>query len=703
MKNIIFSIFSSLLFTFYAMAQNSPIVNDSSTITEQIKIVLKAKNTGNKIILRWAPTSAGAWHMSNSKGYMIEKMVYKNDSSSINKSFQIITPDTLRPWPLEDWQSIVKDQEEDKYAAIAAQTIHGKRNASAFNSKANFIQKSRELKNLYGASLLAAEFSRDAALASALRYEDSIIDPSLSYVYKVYSNASNKYYKIDTAYVVVEGNAITKNIKPIIAKVEEGEKLITLKWDVAFKEDYSAWFIEKSTDNGSTYNRLTKDPYIHSFNNLKNVDYFVFHDSVKTLYKKNMYRIIGINTFAELSEPSDPIVAMGRDKTPPPTPNSIIAEQMTESQLQITWQADTSPDLKGFYITKASAIGSEEKLITNELLSPDTRSYKDEFYDQLKNNWYQVYAIDTVGNAVASYPTFGAVRDDFAPSKPSQIQGSIDTLGVVSLHWKLGKERDVFGYNVYSANSKDHVFSRLTPKPIRDTIYLDTIKLKVLTEEIYYKIKAVDIRGNGSIDSDILTLKKPDIVPPVAPIFNTYKVQKEGIHLAWATSSSKDIKTHYLYRNKIDEDNWKLIYQSETIEKQGAFIDSNTETGATYSYKLVAEDDDGLTTNGVQQITLTAIDFEGPLAVKKIVANTTNQKKQIVIKWEYSQKGAYLFHLYKAKNGGGFSIVKTLKQTELQYVDIQVDLNSSYEYAVQVQYPKNNKSGFSPITKINIQ
>ena len=111
---------------------------------------------------------------------------------------------------------------------------------------------------------------------------------------------------------------------------------------------------------------------------------------------------------------------------------------------------------------------------------------------------------------------------------------------------------------------------------------------------------------------------------------NTYKVKKDGIHLAWAASISKDIKTHYLYRNKIDEDNWQVIYQTEDLKTQDAFIDNSTETGATYEYKIVAEDDDGLKTNGVQNITLTAIDFEGPKAVKKIVANTTNQQTQML-------------------------------------------------------------------------
>ena len=676
---------------------------DSTAIVTHRKIALKAKNTGKKIILRWAPDSPGTWHISNSKGYMIERMSYKKDDDFFSKGYQLLTPDTLKPWVLEKWEAIANKASGDKYAAIAAQAIHGKRNlADIENNNASFLQKANELNNLYGFTMLAAEFSRNAALASALRYEDTDIDPNMEYIYRIYSNGSKEHYKIDTAYVQISGKDITKIPVPVIQKVIEAEKAITLKWDRVYTEDFSAWYIEKSKDNGKTFLRLNTDPYIHSVKNKEFNSSIVYIDSINQLYKKYQYRIIGINTFAELSKHSPIVKAMGRDRTPPPTPYNVKAEQVEENNLKITWDAEVVPDLKGFYITKSIGVGSKEELITKDLLSKDTRSYKDKYYDQLQNNWYQIYAIDTAGNAIVSYPTFGSVRDDYAPEKPKKIEGKIDTLGVVNIKWKLGKEKDLFGYHVYMANAKDHVFSRMTPKPIRDTVFIDTITLKVLTEEIYYKIKAVDIKGNVSENSELLTLKKPDIVPPTAPVFNNYIVLKEGVKLSWAPSTSHDIQTHYLYRKEIKASQWELIYRTDKVKDQDSFLDNTAEAGKKYNYKLVAEDDDGLQTDGIYAITLTAIDFSVPTPVNSFNVSLKKEQKQAILKWNYPKKGDFIYILYRAINGGGFNIIKTLDSSQTQYIDKTIKYKISYEYAIQVQYSESKKSGFSPIKKITL-
>ncbi len=697
MKKTIIYILLLVGFSYSGLAQAQ---NDTTSVTHH-RLAVKAKNTGKKIILRWAPDSPGAWHMSNAKGYMIERLAYKDDADFLSKGYQLLTPDTLRPWVLNKWESIANEASGDKYAAIAAQAIHGKRNLSdPENSQANFLQKANELNNLYAFAMLAAEYSRNAALASALRFEDTDIDPSMNYIYKVSSNATSEFYPIETAYVMVEGGKIDTNVVPVINEAVEGEKTIILKWDRSLLEHYSGWFVEKSYDNGRTFKRLNKDPYIHSVGENNEANYIMYKDSIDALYKKYQYRVIGINTFAELSKPSKPFIAMGRDRTPPSIPRNIIAEQISQSSQKITWEvAEVAPDLKGFYITRTASIGSKEELITKELLSKDTRSFIDDSYEQMSDNWYQIYALDTAGNAIVGYPEYGAVRDDFPPAVPEEFKGKIDTTGIVTLKWDLGKEKDLFGYHVYFSNHKDHVYARLTDKPIRDTVFVDTLKLDVLTEEIYYTIRAVDIRRNTSKDSKVLKLKKPDILPPVAPVFNDYHVLKEGIKLSWAPSTSHDIKRHYLYRKEIKTDKWDLIYRTDEVKNQDSYIDNGTQAGNMYRYKLVAEDDDGLKTNGVYMVTLTAIDFSLPTAVSMLDVYTVTEDKQAVVKWSYPKKGAFTFVLFRAVNGKGFNIIKTLKNGETRYVDKNLNLNDNYEYAIQVHYPESKKSGFSPIKK----
>ncbi len=73
---------------------------------------------------------------------------------------------------------------------------------------------------------------------------------------------------------------------------------------------------------------------------------------------------------------------------------------------------------------------------------------------------------------------------------------------------------DIRGFNVFYSNKPDHEFSLLTKTPLTDTVFRDTISLKTLTKKIYYKVVAVDYNSNYSKFSQILELKRPDVVPP---------------------------------------------------------------------------------------------------------------------------------------------------------------------------------------------
>ena len=66
------------------------------------------------------------------------------------------------------------------------------------------------------------------------------------------------------------------------------------------------------------------------------------------------------------------------------------------------------------------------------------------------------------------------------------------------------------------------------------------------------------------------------------------------------------------------------------------------------------------------------------------------------------QKGDFIYILYRAINGGGFNIIKTLDSSQTQYIDKIIKYKISYEYAIQVQYSESKKSGFSPIKKITL-
>jgi hypothetical protein len=397
------------------------------------------------------------------------------------------------------------------------------------------------------------------------------------------------------------------------------------------------------------------------------------------------------------------VTAMGRDRTPPPAPQNIKAKEIDRDKMEISWtMPDKCEDLKGFLVSRSNEINNNEVGLTNKILPKETRSFIDTTYDEIMNNWYYVYSVDTAGNAIIGIPQYGSIIDSFPPAPPTGLTGSIDTNGIVNIKWNLGKERDIYGYTVFSSNQKDHLFITVNNIPVRDTSFIDTITLKTLTEYIYYKIATVDMVRNISEFSKVLILKKPDIIPPVAPVFTDYKVTKKGIKLTWVQSTSQDVKTHFLYRRESQSKNWKLIYRTDELKKYDTYIDDGTIPGTTYEYKIISQDDDGLYSGISFIINLTAIDFNEILPVNKLEIFANNEKNLANLKWHYPKEGDFEVQIFRALNGGGFYFLKQTGITDSPFIDNDIKRENIYEYTLKVIDKNKKVSGFSPIVKIDL-
>src|SRR5690606_23446119 len=125
--------------------------------------------------------------------------------------------------------------------------------------------------------------------------------------------------------------------------------------------------------------------------------------------------------------------------------------------------------------------------------------------------------VDTAGNASYSTIIRGYLRDTVAPNPPTGLEGTIDSNGIVRLSWNPNSEADLDGYYVYFSNQEDHFFANLTGFPLKSPAYLDTITLKSFTEEIFYRVTAIDHLGHISKFSETLLLHKPDTLAPFPP------------------------------------------------------------------------------------------------------------------------------------------------------------------------------------------
>jgi fibronectin type 3 domain-containing protein len=278
---------------------------------------------------------------------------------------------------------------------------------------------------------------------------------------------------------------------------------------------------------------------------------------------------------------------------------------------------------------------------------------------------------------------------------PTGLSGKIDTNGVVTLKWKLGPEPDIIGYRVFTSNKAEDTFVNITPFPVKDTIYIDTISLNTLTKHVYYKVIAVDGHYNHSIPSQILELKRPDKVIPVMPLFRDVYVTDSSVVLSWFNSSSEDAVKTYLYR-RTDKTNWAMIDSFAIVGKQQNYTDKGLIKKIVYYYMLEAKDEDGLLSGKCSAVSGRVFDTGVRKPLKSFKASYNKELKKVELNWEYNQNIGLYFVIYRSYNDGDFTVYKSVDGDKRSYIDGELVGHGKYQYAVRAMY---NDGGQSPLSE----
>ena len=686
MKNILINLLI-ILSTISLFAQNDmqKSISDSTTTNPAIKVI--GASFGDSIIIRWAPTDVDAWIMGFNRGFNIYRITLNDSLMAVSKRWKKLNDELIFPYSIPKFKELFAKDSSDNYALIAAESLYGKYGASGKTeikpkSMGEIILESEDFKDRLAMCLLASDFSALAAKSMGWRWVDYDISKDSNYMYRV----SSPY--IDTLPVQLESGLVTVEtkkqyrVRPFIAKVDELEKQVNLLLPRKYHEKYfTGFWFEKSTDNGKTYKRLNKLPFLNPLTDQKgigNKDYIVYTDTFPENYIPALYRVIGLTPFATITKPSKPVKAMGKDKTPPALPDTIITETLQNNKIKISWEySKVSEDLKGFYIARSDKPKTGFRLLQQEILPKDTRSYIDKNPEVSKSNYYTLICVDTAGNGSRSLSVLGYFIDSIPPEKPTNLTGSIDTNGVVTITWDKGKEPDLYGYFVYMANNKDHIFSNMTGRTIPDTVFKDTISLQTLTEEIYYKIKAVDINYNESDFSDLLLLKKPDFIAPTSPLLTGAKVFEDSIVLSYRKSHSTDLAYYYLLR-KNNSANWDTINIFKWDSIPEVLSDTDLKPNTKYTYALVAIDDAG--NSSAIAYALTAKTKQVLPKGKILQFDIAKKDKTIEISWQYQGNKDDRIFIYRALETGKFKLIKNVETGKLKYSDKHIKPYTKYRY-----------------------
>lgn len=711
---------------------------------EQHGVAVTGRSTGASIKLRWAPTSASVWRRGNEYGYVVVRHTLMRNNQLLDWEVRSVAvpigPGSF--FPSRDtalWEQL---SQTDQFAPIAAQAILGEDfelegNSESVSSLAN---RATEESNRFAFGLFAADHSYRTALAMGLAWEDKEVKPNETYLYRVYP-ASVKTVPLDTIqtdngqtipvdfYTPIDTGFFSISPKdefpmPKVQEVEAdfGHRMATISWNKElFKQFYVSYRVERSED-GVIWQSLRDMPFVTLERPGVETDYMFMVDTLPMNNKPYFYRVSGHTVFDDFGPPSDPVQGMGIDPLPEYFPSIVSTFEDQNGGFAISWNfnEEDETNIAGFRITRGPTDKGPYQVISGlELLPPSLRSFTDP--SPLPVNYYRVTALDSYNREMPSFSALAQLDDETPPAPPRNVRGAILKDGSMVLTWDENKEPDLLGYRVYMGNDPKDEFTQITPRPVSQNYFIDTVSLNTLSKEIYVQVAALDYRHNTSGFSEVAVVMRPDTIPPAAPAIKDVLADAGGVTITWANSQSRDVVRHDFQRRLKGETGWNILnsYTSMRgeVEDISRFTDTTGIVGKDYEYRILAADNSELESYSPTAIGRRIDTYIRP-AVGTVEALPDRRSKFVELRWQYGVKDeVQLFELYRATGEEPLSRYRSYTPAELiaeltaapagkkpprsksfSYAaqDKGVQMNTTYTYSVRAVY---RDGGISPLSE----
>lgn len=629
MKNrilILFCLALSLTFVGRAIAQSFA---DSSLLQ------IDARAYDGKIVLRWAPANFGIWQKGNSAGYRLTRTVFEVSGRKMSPEEEaksrVVLADRLLPLPEFAWKSLA---DTNQLAIIAAGSLYsGTFNGTSGQSGSDVkvVNENDESSNRFTFGMLMADQFLDIATGMALAFMDKTVLPGHIYRYRL-EWLGGEGVAIEKIQAADERNPPNA---PADLSAKWRYRSVMLKWNRLVNQSiYSSYFVERSEDGGRTFVRVNAIPLIY-LEQEGNGDPFMYYvDTLSEEGRDYYYRIRGRTPFGEDGPPS--LAVSGRSTAlTVDIPASLyeMEELPNGGGIQFRWRVEdiVANRVRAFHVYEAVEKGQVPVRLNTSPLGAGQREF---VWLQVKHgHYYGIGLVDDTGHEIISPFKLALLTDHEPPAPPKGLEGVMDEEGKAIFSWKPNREEDLQGYRVYTSNHEDGIFQEVTYLPVGDTLYAHAYSMNTLHRTEYFKVRAIDLRGNYSEFSAAARVVRPDLIPPAAPAWVGMNAHDKGVNLRWANSSSSDVVRHQLERRMSNNGNWMKIFTIPvTPEPYSVFEDTTGVAGRSYEYRVVAIDAAGLSTpSEIRAIGKINTGVEGAIAQLTGVV----QSRIAVLSWRY--------------------------------------------------------------------
>lgn len=658
------------------------------------KISVIAKSFIDSVVVRWAPSNALSWQACNQYGYIVKRTTIMRKGKVLAPDFEdiILTKEPVRPYTKE---LFAQKNDTSPYVLLAYQAMYGEKFLPVAKAKGilQMINKAKELDDRFSFALMGADQSPAAAKAQGLWFTDRNVNKDEKYSYTIIPVVPKSILNIDSGFVFVDMLDTFKLPKPYDFKITFGNHQAILSWNKELLgRIYVHYIVERSDDGGKTFHELKRLPVLNpEKEENKKIDRRFMSDSLPMNGFTYKYRIKGKTLFGEIGPYSSVLEGNGFESGEQMNPKIVGYDISPDNKVVLKWgfTHKDSVYVMGFDVLRANKNEGPYVKLNKTPLSPSYRVFIDSFPNSV--NYYRINALDKEGKVYPSFTTMVQKEDTVPPAVPKNVIGSIDSLGLVHLMWDENNEPDLASYRIFKANNPDAPFIKVNNAPVLSNAYVDTTILKTLSSYIYYRIAALDQHYNQSEYSEILKLKRPDIVPPAEASFINCEANDSSVILSWYPSPSIDVAKHVLYRQKAGDSSAVLIAVIDSANKKNRYVDSTAADGGFYKYILIAVDESGLESEPVY-FTLQIPRKNNRNAIYDFVAFMNYDEKGIELRWQCDFGNIENFQIYRAVVGGALTRYRVVGGNENIYLDKNIVKETSYKYSIQAVFTDGSRS-----------
>jgi fibronectin type 3 domain-containing protein len=292
-----------------------------------------------------------------------------------------------------------------------------------------------------------------------------------------------------------------------------------------------------------------------------------------------------------------------------------------------------------------------------------------------------------------------------APPPVNQLP-PIDNDGNIQLSWNVSIDTDIAYYNVYRGTTADfpndlaHMIS--SPGEVTGTTFEDLAWLP--DDQYFYVVAAVDNSGHESLRSNAVNTTVMDTTAPENPVLQSpidSPVDADGfVNISWNPISDGDLQYFRLYRARYSAFPLNSTYLISSLS--GTSYQDFVPYNGPYFYKVSAVDDNGLESNGSNEVQTTVVDAIDPGPPENLTIY--KQDGLIILNWSASVSLDLDYYLiYRATIPiHNISTSTPVANTTLKWW-IDADLApGTYHYAVIAVDLNGRQSNISNTVSINI-